>query len=986
MAHENSGVCGEKSAYDPSKPIQRFQNLISSEGPDATSLSAMPGKEMTVSMGPPTLPNLPSFKAHKVMPKSKTVSTNIGPISATIPRTRKHDLEREGYSSSERIRSWIPEPSSVQAVPDHGLPLTPPLNAAEKVDGIIHGESWSNGLYGASTSTHTANSGIMTPVVKHSPPTPETTPPKVDQRIHMSQESSDPQLPSTRTESFETARENQISDEDIDRPNSPWLRPARQNWLQRAGHAKPKSIGLGLGLESEDGERTPTEVATKPPSKNEELISFDGAWYGATPEMEAVRGGSDLAHRSELKRRLPKRSQISDHLLETPVVAEASNPSSLTRSLSLRQRGDRDPQTPPRASTEEFAESIPWPLQDDHPELGQKLHKVDDRRFSHISANSTTVEAAIFSTPPSRRKTLRHSSKFTDLNSANLNTEGERHGLDNHSHRRLLRHMRSPNGGQRPSFVLGIHDADDVIPSARKQDTIPVIMIPQRNSSLGPKFPYFQSLRRVKTLTFAASQSSRPTTAPEDAVGYFDLLKRDRRTVSAYVSASPPVEEKQTVPKAPLANVSLDASSATGLKHTPTAYSNGSVGKDSISPPTRRRSQNACRFPETPNAGLASPEGESNGDWSALRPRSSLVTPFSLRSARSSSPGTLEVNEATAISIYPHTNKSILVVQHAPQRNSRPAGHSAIIASNAKFAIPAGSVQPPVIHEPRQLLDSPLQNPRSPPEPPDFKIIPPTPANLTDVSSPDRHQVRPSEQTPRRRLSTRLKQAFSNRRYSDAFVAPIMRPFSLSRRSTVTGARRASTGIDSERNLHPSWRPRAFWDAKDGESDSDSDFGNDGFLVGNSLGMPTEGVKTFDPPKRRASLSRKLGSLRLPGQRRIVSESKPHAGDSYDDEVVPDPTPPRRSDSNRGLGLRHKTTKFYRRSQHDNGSYEFIQPPYAQEGARHGGNNGVPRLGYQVQFVPFRGLADKVKERREEARREKVRERLKGSIDVLRGV
>ncbi len=39
-----------------------------------------------------------------------------------------------------------------------------------------------------------------------------------------------------------------------------------------------------------------------------------------------------------------------------------------------------------------------------------------------------------------------------------------------------------------------------------------------------------------------------------------------------------------------------------------------------------------------------------------------------------------------------------------------------------------------------------------------------------------------------------------------------------------------------------------------------------------------------------------------------------------------------------------------------------------------------------MQFVGFKGLAEKVKERREKARREKVREKLRGSIDILRGV
>ncbi|KAL8834946.1 MAG: hypothetical protein Q9170_003523 [Blastenia crenularia] len=881
-------------------------------------------------MGPAISPDLSLLKAHKALPKRRDVASDVGSTSAGTLTSRKHDLEREGYSSSERIRSWIPEPSSVQVVPDHSLPLTPPLNGAEKMNGTVQHTSWSNGLYDACASTHTASSGIATPVLKRSPPTPETTPPKFDQRSRQIHDSSNPRLPSTRAESFETARENQVSDEDVGQSDSPSLRPSRQKWLRSADYTRLKSIGLGLGLELEEVEQTPTEAAAKSLSGNEELVSFDGAWNGATPEMEAVRGGVDLAYRSELKRRLPKRSQISEQLLETPLITGKSTPSSTARSLSLRQRVDQNRRTPPRASTEDFAEKIRWPLQDDHLELKEKVCEVDNRRFSQISTTSTTVEAVIYDTPPKRTKTLRHSLKFTNLNSASINSERESQEWNNREHRRLLRYGRTPNRGQRASLVSSMHGANVPVSFVGKQEVLPVIVIPQRTSSLGSKISYVQPLRRVNKLTFAGIQLARPTTAPEDAVGYFDLPRADRRTVSAYVAASPPKQEKQPMRKTPPASAFLDPSPPTnGTKNISRANSNGSAERDSTSPPTRRQSQNGYRFTETPSAGIVSPEEGSNGDWSALRPRSSLVTPFSLRSARSSTPGTLEVNEATAISIYPHTNKSILVVQHASRRNSQPAEHSAIIASNAKFAIPAGSVQPPVIHEPRQLLDSPLQNPRSPPQPPDFKIIPPTPANVTDVSSPDRLPVPRSRETPRRRLSNRVKQAFSTRRYSDAFVSPLTRSFSLSRRNTVTGARRASTGIDLERNLHPSWRPRAFWDAKNSESDSDSDsdFGNDGFLVGNSLGMPTEGVKTFDPPKRKGSLSRRFGSLRLPGRRSIITEP--------------------RSDSSRGLGLRHKTTKFYRRSRHDDGSYEFIQPSYAQEVFGNGESAGVPRMGYQ---------------------------------------
>ncbi|CAO1605552.1 hypothetical protein XANCAGTX0491_009066 [Xanthoria calcicola] len=949
----------------------------------------MPGKDMAMSTAPPTVHNLSLLKAHKTLPKRKVVSSNAEPIQATTTsRLHKHDLEAEGYSSSERIRSWIPEPFSGQAIP--GSPLTPP--ASERVNGLGHRQSPSNVTDRIHISTRTTSSGLSTPVMQRSPPTPETTPPKLNQYTRLIKESSTPRFPSTRAESFETARENQTSDEEYSLFESPSLRPSRQKWLKDAGHPLPKHIGLGLGLEQDDGEKTPTGLVQVLSPDNEDLISFDGGWNGATPEMEmeAVKGGADLAYRAELKKHQVKRSLVSDQLLDTPLVVDKHSASPVAPSLSLRHSVDHTRKTPTRTSTENSAEKIQWPLKDDLSNFERKLAEVDNKRFSQISGTSTIVEAMVFNAPPERRRTLRHSSKVADLASATTQANRDSQNLSDRSHRRLLRHSKSPNGGQRPSFASVTGDPSDgtTLPSIRRQETIP--------------------------------QSSRPTTAPEESGGYFDAVQPRRRIVSAHVATSPPKEDgKPSTRKTRPTNAPYDASSSIPTsRHVSRATSSASARVDSTSPPARQQSQIDYPINETPNARMTSPDEESNGDWSALRFRSSLVTPFSLRSARSSTPGILEVNEATAISIYPHTNKSILVVQHAPQRDSEPAEHSAIIASNAKFAIPAGSVQPPVIHRPRELLESPLQNPRSPPLPPDLKIIPPTPANAIELPKPDHQEPPiPPQDTPKRRLSNRVKRVLSTRRYSEAFAAPLIRSMSLSsRRNTVNGGvgRRASTGIDPNRNLHPFWRPRAFWDDR-GDSDSDSDFGNDGPLVGNSLGMSTDGIKTFDPPKRRSSLSQRLESLRLP--RRRKSESAPNTQNNYSDSHAGGDPPGRaarggsirRFNSARGLGLGSRNSRFYRSNKDGvNTSYEFIQRPQqvarqrddgsggnatladdggvGEEEEEAGTHHGVPRLGYQVQFVGFKGLAGKVKERRERARREKVRDRLRGSIDVLRGV
>lgn len=318
-----------------------------------------------------------------------------------------------------------------------------------------------------------------------------------------------------------------------------------------------------------------------------------------------------------------------------------------------------------------------------------------------------------------------------------------------------------------------------------------------------------------------------------------------------------------------------------------------------------------------------------SAEWSAFRPRSALVTPFSLRSARSSTPGTLEVNEATAISIYPHTNKSILVIQDSPHRPN-----------------------------------SPLQNPRDPPKPPDLKLIPPTPANAPITPETE---VQPSQPNTKNRLSgtiSVMKRALSTHRHSDASV-PVRSP-SLARNNTVPNRSRPRAASAQEHNLHPFWRPRGFWDGVSDDSDSDSEFGNSGVLVGNSshpspkphLQQPhSSGTSPSAPLSRSASLSRRLtGSLGL-------SKSAKHPTRSWTEhwssQPSRDPSPPNHT-SRKGL------------SQSERGQAARTSPSHE------------PRM----QFVGFRPLAqwmEKTMNQREEGKREKVRERLRGSIDVIRG-
>lgn len=449
-------------------------------------------------------------------------------------------------------------------------------------------------------------------------------------------------------------------------------------------------------------------------------------------------------------------------------------------------------------------------------------------------------------------------------------------------------------------------------------------------------------------------QPLRPTTAPEEATGYFDLPHRERRNFSAALPSSAlPKAEKKSVKNTSPSAITQGSTSAGHRDQEISGPSAKSTCIDFVSTPGQP--QAVVHLSDPSEVQAMSLDRSRSGEWSALRPRSALVTPFSLRSAHSSTPGTLEVNEATAISIYPHTNQSILVIQQMTGGDSNdPPGHSAIIAGNANIALPLQTGLP-IISRSRQPLNSPLKNPREPPQPPDFKIIPPTPANVPQTPETDAQQPL----SARNRLSGPIgavRRALSVRRYSDTFVSPITR--SLSRRNTVP-ARRPGVSDDPDNKLHPFWRPRGFWDDLS-DSDSDSEFGNTGHLVGS-------------PPPADSHLRKNSHSTQASAQGLSRSTSLT-----------------RRLTNSLGFSqyrrhVRSQSEGFHRvfkKASYGsiNRSYEFIQPERRRQGI-------MPKMGYKVQFVGFKNLAarmENAKIRREEGRRERIRERLRGSIEVVK--
>ncbi|KAL8393036.1 hypothetical protein RB595_003005 [Gaeumannomyces hyphopodioides] len=275
---------------------------------------------------------------------------------------------------------------------------------------------------------------------------------------------------------------------------------------------------------------------------------------------------------------------------------------------------------------------------------------------------------------------------------------------------------------------------------------------------------------------------------------------------------------------------------------------------------------------------------DHHGDPLFGRRLSAQHTPFSQHSVETNATSHAEVSEAMAVNIYPHQNTSVLMVNHS----NKPSLSSSSTSSTAKemhprefiafdeapappaelapvmtgrptirtidmdaAAVPATPPQPTFSMDD---VDSPLRNPRAPPQPPNrlqppvIEFIPATPSGLTPAQEKQAQlgnfYEALIERPPARRMSL-VRRALSLRQSPSHGPTPprssssgfISRALSLSRGSSLrrehsrqrapsTGRGKSSTtmGPDDEpadkTRLHPFWRP-AYAPNSDSESDSE---------------------------------------------------------------------------------------------------------------------------------------------------------------------
>ncbi|KAJ5903166.1 hypothetical protein N7504_005549 [Penicillium tannophilum] len=769
---------------------------------------------------------------------------DVSPLvdSPDHPLFRSHKtLPRRGILSIDVAQPASPEQTGTVATPVP--PLTPP--------GAIHDEAMDGELTPRKLDSRPDNStGMVTPRRASKPPTPDVTPPQslsikrppLSQFIHPSS--------SSRAESFQTACEEISSDGDMETPvQSSRNVSQRSRRLTSLRQNAPNGVRARLTYTKD----TPPS-ASQPHSETEYetgFESFDGEW---------ATNGSPTPLKE--KRPLARENNASGSGKNTLDVLHLD--ASLTREMNLRDRVRKTQDThevTPTPSMERFREEIGWPSRDTSSQAGDQ----ESRRLSAQSSTST-VEAMIIDSPKRAQRSLRHTEKRTSLRSISSPITRSEHtstASNADSQRRLIHKAARISEENRRSISSDVSFSAKTIPSTPRAsaEIIPVVVIPERRSSLrsGPN-------SQISSKHGSQRSSRRPPVS--EGSGSVNARQK-KRTMSDSASARPrdldsrgrPFGQPIIPPRSSSlsAPTSRNNSRATSLtseslrSHTLAMDLEMQKRRDQqpVSPPRhnvlgpnahngQRKASGHSQPPKLPTF-LLSPEEE---DVSTLRPPS---LPYTQWSIPSSSPGPVEIREATAVSLFAHNNRSLRLVDQrlppGPEIQAVPTFHDI----RRKIDNPKTPDNPT---DPTLNVDSPLKNPRPPPKPPIYKAphskpLPPLPTQTEgDVGSGEMGR------------QGSVRRPWTVRPRSNSFNT-------LVRSLSIKSAKNRKAGLEMDSRLHPMWRPRGFWEdvsgsPKKGNSTVRNLSPEETPFVNNSLGLPQYRIVIEGPP----SLARRSPEMR----------------------------------------------------------------------------------------------------------------------------
>jgi hypothetical protein len=860
-----------------------------------------------------------TFKKHKVLPHPR--DERVYGMDTPRPRPRNLDLEvasvlSQGSTSQASITSVSLRRTPRRIVGGPDPPPTPPAHS--RTSSSSHSVLPSSPTYVASparSSDSIREPPPVTPVTptnQRSPPTPNLTPErsppgKADRRPKPRPVIND-RMPSkattdSRTESFKTAREDPEteSEEDVKstvRPILPSARSSHSTVRQvSAEQTKPKTVGLGLGMES-----SPEDNVT--PRTKGEFMAFDGDW-GSSSEVEQEWDDNLNRTVTVRKRRAPVETNgLQDEVVEDVTITPTSATKAL-RSVSLALQ-----ESPVVYPARRVVSDRVKPAGPRAPPASESSISVDTRRASGISTKSTistVVEAILVDRPPQRRKTLRHVRKQSGLRDSALelplsSTSSVQSPLSlDDAPKRPTTNGKRPEARIESMASTSTHNSISSRKARRaieKSGGIPVVVIPDRRSSnkssKEPSLRSTSSRRSKRSQSLGSAPISQLSMSKDTPI--FERPGRRSRTLSE--SDGSRRGDQRTMdfpPVVPARSSSLSAPTSRNGSRT------GSLTADSLKAHNALQAERARKAleglhatrdfavePATPKqikpalplqahgspSDAAVQQARSFESGHQLRHVDHLgdpffgqrlsvqKTPFSLASVDTTGTFNAEVAEAQAVSIYPHQNKSVLVVDHSNKpsesssleqksRNSQQSsslGHQSGEWQQAKPRIKTTApdstmpVTPPQPTFKMDDVDSPLRNPRAPPEPPAppvIAFIPATPSGLTPAHQKEDmmgNYFGVVVEKPRRPISL-LKRALTGRslagrRFSESGPSSpgiLSRTFSLSRSPRKEPSYFARIENEpmypapedrprEENKLHAFWRP-AYADQPEDDDD-----------------------------------------------------------------------------------------------------------------------------------------------------------------------
>ena len=777
-------------------------------------------------------------------------------------------IRREGKGAASDLRAlyrhsadFTEETPLVESKPvPNGVPTTPNLPPTPPV---ANGDTSEPSAEEPQSEADVFRATLTTPTNQNSPPTPDNTPPRPARHLPPKPWlGTQPSFASTRAESFKTAREEITSDDDSIVPG-PRQHFAAGSLASVSGHLLGSHSELPRYLQS-----PPAMPDQQPRSEiNESVSMIEEETPRRQKLVEIVHqdlavpedGGSDAAA-SALEVARPAagtkleqpgiKHQDESHVQDDTPLKELAKVT-VRRGPNLRDRLKIAQRNSPSMSVEKFASIIGWNnnvSEEPTPQITLQLEQEsapqheENKRLSGLSTTSTIEAMVVEASPlPRRTSTLRKVQKNDSLRCASSPLPASnRNSYAQDSPHRLIRKKVRLSDENRHSFGSEPSRSRSLSSNAvaRKPEVIKVAVIPERSSSL------HSSANSSKRYSLSTNSARMHSKKPSDGVPPSSWQRK--RTLSESERGR---EQEQTLVVPPRrSSLSAPTSRSTSRANSITSDSlrvrrqeaetdlrktldrmeserlisslRGSQFEDSpVDTPSKAPQAKAIR---PADAGRHKSLTPGTSEWAALRPPSTLETPFSQPSYQSASP---EINEATTISFFPHHNQSLQLIEPNVMQESR------AVREVRKQAYA------------KDETSSPLRNPRQPPQPSQSQVIPPRPDDELNQHSNDDQPT--SGGTTRRRPSQRR---------SESFVKSLTRGLSLKNAKN----RKADQELDG--SLYPMWKPRAFWDDVEPQPRStpaDRALESTG-PISNSLGLPQECTVVTGP----ASLVRRFSERR----------------------------------------------------------------------------------------------------------------------------